>query len=279
MPAGETCLKFLAILKKREAGDFDHYYNRKGNYDSPSEFLGPVYGWKSWQDVHDGRAGQLPGYVAVQMRPRPELMQREDGALYVQADYGAPFDQWKFALRHQPHELPGWTHVAEVKAECLRLLPAWADAHIIRGGTRSVTAGMAVAALAGSRIEQHGGSLWAYGDAAVFQRGPGPHDTHLHDRSVGHVISGVQDALAFDHSTAHVYHLGRVRAYGSATIILHPGGQHGTTGKIAAYGSGVRVFIVQRGRQVPFVNFRPLPEPHPFTQRPDINQPFNCEVD
>jgi len=279
MPAGESFLKALFILKKREAGGFDCYFNRKGNYDREDEFLG-AWGWQSWQDVHDGRPGQLPGYCACQLRPRPELLQREDGALYARADYGDPFDQWKINLRHIPHQLPDWLHFGEVREYCLRLLPIWSDAHIIRGGTRSVTAGMAVAALAGSRIEQHGGSCWGYENAVIFQRGQGPHDTHLHDRAVGHVTSNYQAALAYDESTVHLYFGGAVAAFGHSRVVLHPGGPDGmATGKVTAYGPGVKVFIVRRGRHVPYEHIRPLPEPHPFTHRPDINQPFNCEVD
>ncbi len=287
MPATEDFLKFFCILKKRNDGGFDHYYNARGNYWRPEEYLG-AHGFVSWQHVYNAEAHTLEGFVACQMRPRVTLLTNETGgSLYAEAKYDTPFEQWKFALRHQPSEcpVPDWVCVGEIRAECIRLLPKWAKSHLVYHGLSTCEKGMAIVALEDSSIAQYGGTVWTYGSSTVFQR-PGNCSTSLHETSTGFIEGRV---AAYDHSRVELSRGGRARAYGSATVILRPG-EDGATGEFAAYGSGVSVFRPRPGapifpgrriddRELTPVDFVPLPEPKPYEPKPDVNLPFGCPVD
>ncbi len=277
MPARDcTLLKLLVVLKRREGGGFDRYYNRVGNYDSVREFLGPAYGWRSWQDLQDGRPGQLPGYVACQMRPK--ATPRTDGRGVVQygdVDYSAPFAEWKLALRHQPHELPGWAHVAEVKAECLRLLPEWAGQHIIAGRQAEASGERAVVGLAGAMLRQGGNSqAWLYRDAAVQQQGRYCRAL-LFDRSQG-CISG--RAELFDQASVELLPGGEVLAFDESRVVLRAG-PHGETGTVEAFGEGVQVLRAEPGGGLAPAEVRAQPDTTRLYTQASVNQPFGLPVD
>lgn len=294
MPASELFLKALIILKKRKDGGLDHYFNAKGNYDMESEFLGRVYGFKDWYEVQAGKPGQLEGFVAVQIRPRAKrMLARENGAVfYVDSDYSLPLDQWKFTLRHQHFEIPGWVHIAEIKKECMRVMPEWAKSHLIYDGTGTCEDGQAIAALGHSRIVQSGGQCWGYKKSVIIQQAGCCMGTDLHDTSTGY-IHGRDSWVArgYDNSRLEVFPGGICWAYGSATVILRPD-HEGNLGRFIAYSKTVKVYRVKPGavmlpdqpvsnKDLIPVKFTPEPEPNPI-RKPSgiiINEPFNMPVD
>ena len=222
-------LKCVVILKKRKGGGFDHYMNERDNYNVPSEYLNWRTGFKSWADVQRGRPWQLPGFVAVQMRPRARLIDIEGNPAlsYFLADYADPPEQWKFRVKHQPFELPGWVHVGEIRRECIRLLRLWGRQHLIANTAATIGKGQAVAALAGARIDQRGGIVWAYKDAEVIQHSRESWPVaHLHDRAVA-VIRWA--CMANGESSVELHPGGRCEAHDQATVTLvrGPGGEVG----------------------------------------------------
>ena len=288
MPAGEDFLKFLCILKKRKNGGFDHYFNKRQNYWRQEEYLA-AYGFKSWAHVYEEGPDTLEGFVACQMRPKVKLLVNEIGqSLYVDANYDTPFHEWKFALRHQPAEcpVPEWVCVGEVKAECIKLLPEWAENHLVFSGGVECEDGMSIVSLRGSQVAQHGGDVWAYAKSTVYQLNANGCYTCLHETATGY-ISGI--GFAYDHSCIELAPTGFAHAYGCSTVNLWPA-PDGSYGKVQAYGPGVQVFrvkpgvVVIPGRRVTdderdLVAFEPLPEPMPFKPRADVNMPFGCGVD
>lgn len=284
MPHSEDNLKFLCILKKRKDGGFDHYYNRKGNYWRTGEYLAD-YGFKDWRQLYDSGPETLEGFVACQMRPLGTVrMNERSGTLYFDADYDTPFERWKFNLRHQPTDcpLPDWVCVGEVRTECLRLLPEWADNHLVYHGRRKCEVGMAIVALRDSVISQIDGTTWTYGSATVFQKRCETYNTYLHDISTGFIRGSV---YAYDHSWAEVSHSEKARAYGSATVILWPSSD-GSLGTFVGYSPAVRIFRVKLGtitvpgqrvseeNLIP-VPFNPQPEPVPYEAEESVNAPFH----
>lgn len=288
MPAGEDFLKFMCILKKRKDGGFEHYYNERKNYWRQEEYLA-AHGFKSWAHVYEAGPDTLEGFVACQMRPKVKLLVNEIGqSLYVDANYDTPFEDWKFALRHQPAEcpVPDWVCVGEVKAECIRLLPKWAEYHVVYSGEIECDAGMSIVALRNSQVAQHGGEVWAYATSTVYQQNTNGCTTCLHESATGFICG---TGCAYDQSRVELAPTGFAHVYGCATVNLWPG-PDGSYGNFRAYSPGVRVFCVRPGvlavpeRQVTDderapVSFEPLPEPMPFKPRADVNMPFGCGVD
>ncbi len=280
MPASECFLKALIILKKKKAGGFDHYYNRRGNFLNEREFLNQTYGFTDWHEVQAAGPGQLEGFVACQMRPKVDLRMAPGGMVrYVNADYLVPFDQWKFALRHQPFEIPGWVHIDEIKKECLKLLSGWAKSHLIYKGSATCSEGQAIVALNRSQVNQNGGQCWAYNDSKVIQECNCRAETNLHDKSTGYIFTSSQSCRASNNSRVEVFPGASVRAYNSATVIIKEGEP---MGRFVAYSKDVKAFKESgSGKDLIPVEFTPQPEPHPFwdplSQR--ANMPFGQPVD
>jgi hypothetical protein len=261
-------LKAFFVLRQRPDGSIETFYNVKGNYDHSGLFLADN-GFATWADLG-------ADWCAAQLRPYARLRARSTGqTVYTEVDYETPLHQWKFALRHLPHEIPGWVHVAKIKAECLRLLPAWADRHLVRGRSANCLKDNALAALTDARITQSGGHCWGFKNSIVEQVSFCD-ATYLHDASTGHIRTN-SPCIARDDSTVHLYYLGQVKAYGQATIILHEGPDR-RTGKFTAYGEGVKVFLQRQGKLIPYVSFRPEPAPD-LPPGSGVNMPFNTAVE
>jgi|GEM_PF-3149167 len=293
MPASEPFLKFLCVLKKRKGDGFRHYKNMIGNYDQEHEFLG-AYGFKSWSDLQAETADVLEGFVACQMRPFSKMSMNEQGtARYHSVDYSAPFSEWKFALRHQPWELPGWLNIAEAKAECLRLLPQWASYHLVKKGIAVCKEGQALVALGTSRIDQQsGGSCWAYGESSVIQSERCHGLAYLHDRSIGYIHAA---AVGFENSRLEIFPGASVTAFGQSTVILRDGPDARELGRVVAYSPEIKIFKIKPGKgkarsmeksltpdnDLLPVEFTPEPEPRPFwdPEEQGRNAPFNQAVE
>lgn len=289
MPHREEFLKFLCILKKRKDGGLDHYYNKRGIYLDPKQYLVRC-GFTSWKQVYDAGPDTLEGFVACQMRPPAKAKPLSDplgSTRFIDANYATPFDEWTFALLHQPAAcpLPDWACIGELRAKIIKLLPKWAENHLVYRGRCICEVGMAVVALGNSFVTQTGGHAWAYGSSTLLQETGSNCRAYFRDSSTGFVTG---KAFAYGHSRVELSHTAQVDAYGSTTMILWPG-PDGSFGKFVSYGSAVSVYRVPPGvvkvpgqpldsRYLVPVAFTPHPEPV-LSETKGVNMPFDCAVD